>query len=75
MQSLGDSHGAGGKAHGGVVTPEVAARNVNNAAALENGLLWMTVIPMILKIITYTVSNLHLFNACCWSLCKLIIYH
>ncbi|EIE26753.1 MFS general substrate transporter [Coccomyxa subellipsoidea C-169] len=51
--SLGDSHGSGAKAHGGVVTPGVAANNVNNARAIENGLLWMTVIPMILKIITY----------------------
>lgn len=57
VQSLGDSHGSGAKAHGGVVTPGVAANNVNNARAIENGLLWMTVIPMILKIITYGVPS------------------
>lgn len=57
LQSLGDSHGAGGKAHGGVITAAVAATNVNNARAIENGIMWMTIIPMILKVITYGVRS------------------
>lgn len=54
VQSLGDSHGGGAK-HVTVVTSAVAANNVNNARAIENGVMWMTIIPCALKIIVYGV--------------------
>ncbi|BDA40595.1 hypothetical protein COCOBI_01-2480 [Coccomyxa sp. Obi] len=51
--SLGEGHGGGAKHHAAVVTQAVAATNVNNARAIENGVMWMTIIPCTLKIIVY----------------------
>ena len=40
-----------------MISAAAAARNVNNARALENGILYMTVIPMFLKFLLYGVST------------------
>jgi hypothetical protein len=53
-----DLHAEGSGHHGSPgITAAQAARNVNNARAIENGLLWMTVIPMALKFIVYGVMH------------------
>lgn len=55
MQTTG--HEGGGAHHRTAVTAVMAAQNVNNARAIEDGLLWMTVIPMALKFIIYGVTH------------------
>lgn len=39
-----------------MISPAAALRNVENARAIENGILYMTVIPMFLKFCLYGVS-------------------
>ena len=36
------------------MTPARAAQNANNARALENGLLWVSLGPMLIKLVVYT---------------------
>ena len=66
MQSIG-GHGHGGSgdpsAHRSpMISAAAAARNVDNARALENGILYMTVIPMFLKFLLYGVSTQHVVS-------------
>lgn len=39
-----------------MISAAAALRNVDNARAIENGILYMTVIPMFLKFVLYGVS-------------------
>ena len=39
-----------------MISPAAALRSVENARAIENGILYMTVIPMFLKFCLYGVS-------------------
>lgn len=68
-QSIG-RHGGGGsgdpKAHRSpTISAEAALRNVDNARAIENGILYMTVIPMFIKFILYGVSHLPPYRTNC----------
>ena len=71
VQSVGGhGHGASGDpgAHRSpMITAVAAQRNVDNARAIENGILWMTVIPMFIKFVLYGVSpnvSCHVKSAC-----------
>ena len=64
VQSVGGhGHGASGdpSAHRSpMISAAAALRNVENARAIENGILYMTVIPMFLKFVLYGVSAIPL---------------
>ena len=78
VQSIGGHGGGSGDPHAHrspMISAAAAARNVTNARALENGILYMTVIPMFLKFLLYGVSTKHAVSLSHWTWLHAVIVH